>query len=249
VWVNNNGNVTFDAPLWTYTPFELQAPTHAIIAPYFADVDTRGSGSAVVRYGWGTTTFEGRPAFCVNCVDVGYYNSHFDKLNSFQLLLVDRSDVRGGDFDIVFNYGTVNWETGDASGGSGGFGGESARVGFANGDGSAVNSYELPGSGIDGSLLDSNPVRGLIHNSIGSSQDGRYIYRIRNGQPAPDEYVAMGDSYQSGEGPATMRRAPTSAGSTCATARRTRIRAGSSIAAASPTSSTSLPARARGCRT
>jgi hypothetical protein len=200
VWVNNNGNVTFDGPLSTYTPFELQAPTHAIIAPFFADVDTRGSGSELVRYGWGTTTFEGRPAFCVNWVDVGYYASHFDKLNSFQLLLVDRSDIRGGDFDIVFNYGSVSWETGDASGGSGGFGGESARVGFANGDGSAVNSYELPGSGIDGSLLDSNPARGLIHNSIGSSQDGRYVYRIRNGQPAPDEYVAMGDSFQSGEG-------------------------------------------------
>ena len=159
VWVNNNGNVTFDGPLWTYTPFELQAPTHAIIAPFFADVDTRGSGSELVRYGWGTTTFAGRPAFCVNWVDVGYYSSHFDKLNSFQLLLVDRSDIREGDFDIVFNYGTINWETGDASAGVNGFGGESARVGFANGDGSAVNSYELPGSGIDGSLLDSNPAR------------------------------------------------------------------------------------------
>jgi hypothetical protein len=199
LWVNNNGNVTFDGPLGTYTPFGLQATMSAIIAPYFADVDTRASGSQTVKYGWGETTFEGRRAFCANWVDVGYYSSHADKLNSFQLLLVDRSNVDEGDFDIVFNYGSVTWETGDASGGSGGLGGESARVGFANGDGTRENSYELPGSGVDGSLLDASP-RGLINNSIGSSQRGRYVYPIRNGLPAPNDYVAMGDSFQSGEG-------------------------------------------------
>ena len=200
LWVNNNGNVTFDGPLSTYTPFGLKATSAAIIAPFFADVDTRASGSQTVKYGWGETTFEGRRAFCANWIDVGYYNSHADKLNSFQLLLVDRSDVDAGDFDIVFNYGSIAWETGDASGGSGGLGGDSARVGFSNGDGTDVNSYELSGSGIDGSLLDGNFERGLIHNSVGTTMDGRYLYRIRNGQPAPDTYVAMGDSYQSGEG-------------------------------------------------
>ena len=201
LWVNNNGNVTFDAPLSEYTPFGLKATSRAIIAPFFADVDTRASGSETVKYGWGQTVFEGRPAFCANWIDVGYYNQHADKLNSFQLLLVDRSDLGEGDFDIVFNYGSITWETGDASGGVNGFGGESARVGFSNGDGTDANSYELPGSGIDGTLLDSNTTRGLIHtNNAGSPMDGRYVFRIRNGVPAPDTYVAMGDSYQSGEG-------------------------------------------------
>lgn len=55
-------------------------------------------------------------------------------------------------------------------------------------------------SGRHGQLLDSNTANGLIHNSIGTGQKGRYIWRIRNGQPAPDNYVAMGDSFQSGEG-------------------------------------------------
>ncbi len=201
LWVNNNGNVTFDGPLGTYTPFGLKATSAAIIAPFFADVDTRASGSNTVKYGWGQTTYESRPAFCANWIDVGYYNQHADKLNSFQLLLVNRSDLGDGDFDIVFNYGSINWETGDASGGSNGFGGDSARVGFSNGDGTDVNSFELSGSGIDGTLLDSNFTRGLIHtNNAGSPMDGRYVFRIRNGVPAPDTYVAMGDSYQSGEG-------------------------------------------------
>lgn len=79
-WVNNNGNVTFDSPLATYTPFALTAPTQAIIAPFFADVDTRGGGETV-KYGWGETTFEGRRAFCANWVNVGYYSYHYDKLN------------------------------------------------------------------------------------------------------------------------------------------------------------------------
>ena len=199
LWVNNNGNVTFDGPLSTYTPFGLSDAGLPIIAPFFADVDTRGGGSELVRYGWGETTFEGHRAFCVNWVNVGYYSAHFDKLNSFQLLLVDRSDEDTGDFDIVFNYGTIEWETGDASGGVGGFGGESARVGYSNGTSDVGSSFELPGSGIDGFFLD-DTATGLIHRSFNSSQLGRHIYPVREGAPPPDTYVAMGDSYQSGHG-------------------------------------------------
>jgi len=99
LWVNNNGNVTFDGPLSTFTPFGLKATSAAIIAPFFADVDTRAAGSQTVKYGWGETTFEGHRAFCANWIDVGYYNTHADKLNSFQVLLVDRGDVHDGDFD------------------------------------------------------------------------------------------------------------------------------------------------------
>ena len=50
LWVNNNGNVTFDAPLSEYTPFGLKATSRAIIAPFFADVDTRAAGSDTVKY-------------------------------------------------------------------------------------------------------------------------------------------------------------------------------------------------------
>ena len=41
VYVNNNGNITFDSSLSTYTPFGLVGTEREIIAPYFADVDTR----------------------------------------------------------------------------------------------------------------------------------------------------------------------------------------------------------------
>ena len=180
VYVNNNGNVTFDGPLSTYTPFGLTAARRAIIAPFFADVDTRGTLSDVVRYGYGATIYEGRPAFCVNWIGVGYYSGHTDKLNSFQLLLVDRG---AGTFDIVFNYDSVQWETGDASGGSGGLGGFPARAGYSDGSGFVDQSYEIAGSGVSGAFLDGNYATGLARTRRGSAQNGRHVFGVRNGLP------------------------------------------------------------------
>lgn len=175
LYVNNNGNVTFDFPYGSYTPFPLISNGVRLIAPFWADVDTRNLLSGQVH--WGSTTFRGRPAFCVTWADVtttgvGYYGNRADKLNNFQLLVVDRSDVSANNFNIVFNYDKIQWETGEASGGTGGLGGSSARSGYANPPGT---TFELPGSGINGAFLDSNPTTGLIHNSLDSTVDGQYV--------------------------------------------------------------------------
>lgn len=175
VFVNNNGYVTFDAPISDYTPYPFDSTSHALIASFFADVDTRGIGSNVVTYGSGT--YQGHATFCVDWVNVGYYAFNTDKLNSFQLLLVDRSDRNPGDFDIIMNYNQIQWEIGDASGCSQGLGGTSARVGYTNGNGTF---FELPDSGVNGALLDSNNPGGLIYGSQNDSQLGRYIYPVQN---------------------------------------------------------------------
>lgn len=183
LFVNNNGNVTFESPLSTYTPFDLTSTSSEIIAPFFGDIDTRGPGSDATTYG--PTTFSGRPAFCVvwgGENGVGYYDSHTDKMNKLQLLLVDRSDVAPGDFDIVMTYGQIQWETGDASSGINGLGGASARVGYSNGTGQPGTFFELPGSAVNGVLLDSNAESGLVHNSRGSLTPGHYVYEVRNGE-------------------------------------------------------------------
>jgi hypothetical protein len=57
-------------------------------------------------------------------------------------------------------------------------------VGFSNGSGRPGTFFELPGSGIPGSFLDSNPRTGLAHNSFGSPQAGRFVFQVRNGVPA-----------------------------------------------------------------
>jgi uncharacterized repeat protein (TIGR01451 family) len=182
LFVNNNGNVTFDSSLGTFTPSGLTGATGTrIIAPFWADVDTRGLGSDIVRYSYGPITFNGRPAFCVNWVNVGYFSSGTNRLNSFQLLLVDRSDVGVGNFDIVFNYDKIQWEAGNASGGSGGLGGTSAAAGFSAGTGVDGTFFQQPGSLVNGALLDTNQNSGLIQNSRNTLQLGRYIFPVRNG--------------------------------------------------------------------
>lgn len=194
MWVNNNGNVTFDESMSAYTPFGLSGTERAIIAPFFADVDTRGSSSDQVTYSWGTATYDGRQVVCVNWVNVGYYSAHDDKTNSFQLVLIDRSNVSPGDFDIMFNYERIDWETGDASDGENGFGGTSAAVGFSNG---AEKWYEMPGTLEPGSFLD-NGSYPLVSKS-NADHPGRFVWKMRDGK-SPTTYVALGDSYQSGEG-------------------------------------------------
>jgi hypothetical protein len=197
LWVNNNGNLTFDADMWDYTPWNIVTTGRPIIAPFFGDVDTRAY-SGLTHYG--NITYQGRPAFCATWADVdygvNYYYApgHNDRRNQFQAIIVNRDDRGEGDFDIVFNFDQIQWETGDASGGVGGLGGNSARVGYSNGNvATPWTSFELPGSAINGYFLDS-AATGLIHNSRNSTTLGRYIFDVVNGA-APTDGTISGTVY------------------------------------------------------
>ncbi|MDR3086597.1 MAG: PEPxxWA-CTERM sorting domain-containing protein [Azoarcus sp.] len=181
LYVNNNGNVTFRSAQSTFTPYDLNSTQNAIIAPFFADVDTRYAGDQVT---YGTGTYDGQNAFGVNWVNVDYFlaaSSHTAR-NSFQLILVDRGN---GDFDIVYNYDTIQWETGTASGGSAsGLGGFSARVGYSNGTGEVGSFFELPGSAVNGAFLDGG-LNSLASHRMDSDVTGRYIFQVRGGGVLP----------------------------------------------------------------
>ena len=179
LYVNNNGNVTFDRALTDYTPGDLVSTGHVIVAPFWADVDTRVGNTATYAYGQGAV--DGHDAFAANWIGVGYFAEHQDKLNDFQVVLIDRSDTGVGNFDIELNYDRVEWETGDLSGGVGGLGGTSARAGYSNGTGNSGTFFELPGSAVNGAFLDSNTQTGLIYNSRNNTQLGRYLFKVRNG--------------------------------------------------------------------
>lgn len=185
-WINNNGNITFDAPRSTYTPLPLRNLGFSLIAPFWADVDTRAGGSDVVTYSYGMETINGHLAFGVNWVNVGYYSYHDDKLNSFQLVLITRPDSGTNNFDIEFNYNHVLWETGDASGGTNGYGGSPARCGLSNG---STQTIELAYSAQTLVQLDKNPntglanfLTGLIYRSRNSGIPGRFVFQVRSGQ-------------------------------------------------------------------
>lgn len=185
LYVNNNGNVTFNAPQSTFTPSGLGSSYigQPIIAPFFGDVDTRGAGSGLTSYGNGS--YAGHSAFGVTWPGVGYYNSHTDKLNTFQLIVVDRSDTGVGNFDFYFNYDQIQWETGDASSGSGGLGGISAAVGYNAGQsGNPAGTYAmLAGSLINGALLDGGPNSLVAGTNDGVA--GQFLFQVRNGSVVP----------------------------------------------------------------
>ncbi len=187
LFVNNNGNVTFGERLSTYTPSAFgeggSYDGPPIIAPFFADVDTRHPDSNVVTYG----TNAAGTKLCVNWTDVGYYGSHADKLNSFQMVLTRAvsTDRAVGDFDIQFNYDRVLWETGDASDGENGLGGTSALAGFTAGTPDIPGTVvQLPGSLENGALLDDG-AHALVANSLNAGgRAGRYNFSVLNGSVA-----------------------------------------------------------------
>ncbi len=183
LYLNNNGSVTFAQPTGTYTPSAISGGTgNPIIAPFWADVDTRGAPGNVTPGGTSTGANmlwydlnSATHTFTATWDDVGYYSYHVDKPNAFQLQLIGVPDAQGnetGDFDIVFRYEAIQWVTGDASGGSGGLGGLVARAGYSSGDG--VDYFDLPQSGDQAQML-------ALPGASNIGAPGTYLFSVRNG--------------------------------------------------------------------
>ncbi len=129
-FINNNGNVSFGGGVNSFTGIPLDTQTlRPMIAPFFSDVDTRNPASDLVYLNDDVAN-----QLIVTWNSVGYFGSHADKLNSFQLVLRGPDYlVPEGEGQIGFFYKAMDWETGDASGGAGGFGGTEGTAGFGDG--------------------------------------------------------------------------------------------------------------------
>lgn len=164
VYVNTNGNLTFGGPQSTYTPCpiplsrttcsEFLFTPRPMIAPFWADIDTRHppenvTGCAVPSESAGTCSGgdnsvwwhleEGR--MIVTWHNGRYYTPGCNSMDlrvNLQLILTGVPSCGGGatDFDVEFRYNRCEWETGNASGGTNGFGGTPAQAGFDSGNGS-----------------------------------------------------------------------------------------------------------------
>jgi hypothetical protein len=140
-YVNNNGNITFNGPVGTFTPSAFPIASQPMIAPYWGDVDTRGGGAP----GLNGVFWHLEPGrLVVTWHNVGYYAIHDDRQMDFQMIITNALDCGSGDFDVEFRYNVCGWTTGDASSGTGGFGGTPAQAGFDAGNG--VDFVEIPGS-------------------------------------------------------------------------------------------------------
>lgn len=145
-FVNNNGNLSF-GQLWsTYSATGFPDNKFKMVAPFWADVDTRNSNGQVF-YRLTSTTL------VVTWDRVGHYNQKGDKRNTFQIAISDGNDpVMGLGNNVCFSFGDMQWTTGDASGGSGGFGGVPATVGANRGDG--TNFFQIGRFGLNSSVYD-----------------------------------------------------------------------------------------------
>ncbi|MDY0152631.1 MAG: PKD domain-containing protein, partial [Candidatus Cloacimonas sp.] len=129
-YINNNGNVSFGNPYSTYNPSGFPIAEYPMLSAFWADVDTRLAASGKVYYKVEAT----RVTVIWN--GVGYYNNKTDKLNTFELIFTNGTDpLIGIGKNVAFSYGDMQWTTGDASGGTNGFGGTPSTVGLNKGDG------------------------------------------------------------------------------------------------------------------
>lgn len=164
VYINNNGNISFGLPYETFTSNPFPDPDFSMVAPFWGDVDTRNLQSELVYYKL-TSTY-----LIVQWDSVGYYNSWADKRNTFQLIITDGSDpiVPDGN-NVSFCYKDMQWTTGDASGGTNGFGGTPATVGANKGDGInyiQFGRFDKTGNAYDGAFGNADGIDWLDNQTI-----------------------------------------------------------------------------------
>jgi Secretion system C-terminal sorting domain len=130
VFINNNGNISFATSYVTFSSSSFPSNQYLMVAPFWADVDTRDALSGLVYYKLTPTSL------IVRWDSVGYFSSNADKLNTFQLIITDGSNADlPNNYNVQFCYGDMQWTTGTASGSNTGFGGTPATVGVNLGNG------------------------------------------------------------------------------------------------------------------
>ncbi|MHB8259478.1 MAG: nidogen-like domain-containing protein [Bacteroidia bacterium] len=153
MYINNNGNISFGASYSTFSSVSFPTTTYTMIAPFWGDVDsnTPTTSGGVVWYKL-TPTY-----LIVQWDSVGVFD-HTGQVNTFQLIITNGTDsILPAGNNISFCYGEMQWTTGDASGGVGGFDGTPAypaTVGINKGDGTTftqIGQFGIPGNTYAGS--------------------------------------------------------------------------------------------------
>jgi hypothetical protein len=200
VFVNSNGSISFGTGSWYYdVPLNEILNGAAGVVAYGMDLDNReitspsslwGSGRHGDFFYWGRTTVNGRQAFAATWMNMQTYRATTGKTdwNTFQIVLVDRSDVAANDVDVIVNYGGL----------------QANSKGYGDGcpDGNDTCVAIGVGSVVDGntqyaSIVDDN---GVLYNGrlnadvaddgahpldaahLNSSTPGRFIFQMRDGK-------------------------------------------------------------------
>ena len=103
VYINTNGVLSFIDPIEESFSFPLPYPA-PIIAPFWADIDTRNPASGQIYY-------KVTPTHLIVTWDhVGYANELADRVNSFQVIMgVPGDELLGPGVNLKMNYGDMQW--------------------------------------------------------------------------------------------------------------------------------------------
>ena len=156
LFVNENGLVSFLTEISTF--YSVQFPMeYPIIAPFYADIDTRGVGQVYWRAStesedtsraanlvqqYYTEPFRPKEVVVVTWDQVGYYEEQTDKTNMVQLILASDGERTFSVF--LFPEGGIKWVRGQGKNRN--QLDPQAQAGFMSGEG---QSFLLPPSGLD----------------------------------------------------------------------------------------------------
>lgn len=161
VWLNNNGNISFNGGIAAFSSTAFPSTGPQMIAAFWADFDFGAPGGSI--HGTITPT-----AAIFNWVNVGYFSSQGDKRNTCQIVITDGTDplINGG--NVAIHYADMQWTTGGASGGVNGFGGIPATAGANRGnniDYFTIGRFDHEGTDYDGPLGNNDGVSFLDNKS------------------------------------------------------------------------------------
>ncbi|XP_076071661.1 protein mesh-like [Mytilus galloprovincialis] len=185
--VNTNGVISFLGPMTAFTPSKFPLDSRRrLVAPYWADIDTRNGGIVWYRESTNLTlltkasdeiqvifaehyNFRAAWMFIATWDNVAFYGADSvgkQKRCTFQSVLV----TNGRHSFTIFLYNKIEWTTGRASGGnpSTGLGGTPAQVGFDAGDG--FNFYAIEASRT-ASVINVTSMSNIDH-------PGKFIFRV-----------------------------------------------------------------------
>lgn len=173
LYINKRGNVTFNSSLSSFAN-DLNQHGQPIIAPFFEGITDSVNGSNIT---FGKGQFNGFGSYGINWTDVSGLGT--TGTNTFQLILANRWDsdddsTQFGDFDIIFNYGQVQWDKSLL--------GQTSRIGFSDDEGTTAERTMFQMHGSPGTFVDNTGSYSLIENRINSDRDGRYIFNFRSGR-------------------------------------------------------------------
>ncbi|HTA84126.1 MAG TPA: nidogen-like domain-containing protein [Bacteroidia bacterium] len=137
VYINNNGNISFDQQYSSYSPSGFPLLDYEMVAPFWGDVDTRLNTSSSTQSG--VVYYKITPDYMIVQWDsvgyYGYYSEQDSLLNSFQVIITNgNSPIIPKGNNVEFCYGNMQWTSGWDTASTNGIGGAPATVGANKGD-------------------------------------------------------------------------------------------------------------------